>query len=90
MSHRTSKHLRAPRPLAGDTPHAEMKADGRWIVRMVPGARALKVYRCPSCQATVPIGMAHVVAWPDTPVVPTDRAVDERRHWHTACWERQP
>lgn len=48
-------------------------------VRAVPAHRAAKMYRCPECSATIGAGTGHVVAWPEG-------RVDERRHWHHACW----
>jgi hypothetical protein len=60
------------------------------VVRSVPGAAATKTYRCPGCSQPVPPGMAHVVAWPQTPGLLSGSAVEERRHWHTACWSRRP
>jgi hypothetical protein len=51
-----------------------------WVVRPVAGAASAKLYRCPGCDQEIPQGVAHVVAW---------RAydgVDDRRHWHRACW----
>ena len=35
-------------------------------------------------------GTPHVVAWPDTPGLLSQSAVEERRHWHTSCWQRRP
>lgn len=63
--------------------------DGRdYRVRPVPGARAVKVYRCPGCDHEIRIGTAHVVVWR------ADHDGDDRRHWHTPCWgkrgERSP
>jgi hypothetical protein len=29
----------------------------------------------------IPPATPHVVAWP------SDIGIDERRHWHTACWK---
>ena len=51
-----------------------------YVVRRVTGSASTKPYRCP--------GPPHTVAWP---VVPTTFAsgatgLDERRHWHNACW----
>ncbi|MCL2482317.1 MAG: hypothetical protein FWF43_02640 [Propionibacteriaceae bacterium] len=89
VTRRPSKHLQAPRPLSSAHAKAELKADGRWIVQSMPGARASKSYRCPGCQAMIPPGTAHIVAWPDTPSLGSQRAVDDRRHWHTACWEHR-
>ncbi|MFY1678875.1 MULTISPECIES: ATP/GTP-binding protein [unclassified Streptomyces] len=52
-----------------------------WNVRHVAGASARgKAYRCPGCDQTIPDGVPHVVAWPE------HGGVDDRRHWHRACW----
>ncbi|MFC0037986.1 ATP/GTP-binding protein [Actinomadura rayongensis] len=57
--------------------------DGTWNVVPVPGARAVKPYRCPGCDQEIAAGVPHVVAWPaDGP-----GGADERRHWHTPCWK---
>ncbi len=56
--------------------------DGDWMVRTVPGAAAVKTYRCPGCAQEIRPRVAHVVAWP------ADGRGDlgDRRHWHTPCW----
>lgn len=52
-----------------------------WNIRHVAGASAQgKTYRCPGCDQLIPDGVPHVVAWPN------HSGVDERRHWHKACW----
>jgi hypothetical protein len=52
-----------------------------WYVRHVAGASAQgKTYRCPGCDQVIPDKVPHVVAWPEY------AGVDERRHWHTSCW----
>ncbi|MEU9097226.1 ATP/GTP-binding protein [Streptomyces sp. NPDC048361] len=52
-----------------------------WSVRHVAGASAAgKRYRCPGCDQEIPSGAPHLVAWPEY------GGVDERRHWHKACW----
>ncbi|GGJ36064.1 ATP/GTP-binding protein [Streptomyces brasiliensis] len=52
-----------------------------WSVRHVAGASAEgKTYRCPGCDQLIPSGVPHVVAWP------AHAGVDDRRHWHKACW----
>ncbi|APY86319.1 ATP/GTP-binding protein [Streptomyces alfalfae] len=52
-----------------------------WSVRHVAGASATgKRYRCPGCDQEIPASVPHVVAWPEY------SGVDERRHWHKACW----
>jgi len=48
-------------------------------VRRVLGARSKRGYRCPACEAGIPPGEGHVVAWPDG-------RVEDRRHWHLHCW----
>jgi len=30
-----------------------------------------------------------VVAWPVEKALLSAEAIDERRHWHTACWSRK-
>lgn len=40
-----------------------------------------KRYRCPYCEGWIQPGTAHIVA------VPEGQA-DDRRHYHTPCWER--
>lgn len=52
-----------------------------WSVRHVAGASSAgKTYRCPGCDQEIGSGVAHVVAWPQY------GGVDDRRHWHKACW----
>ncbi|WP_165986121.1 ATP/GTP-binding protein [Streptomyces sp. YIM 98790] len=51
-----------------------------WVVRRVGGGAAVKHYRCPGCDQQIPPGVPHVVAWQQ------HGAVDDRRHWHQACW----
>ncbi|WP_313959360.1 hypothetical protein [Agrococcus jejuensis] len=46
---------------------------------------AQKAYRCPGCAQLVEPGTAHVVVWRDDSIF-GDRAVEDRRHWHSACW----
>jgi hypothetical protein len=51
-----------------------------WVVRGIGGTAAAKHYRCPGCDQEIPPGVPHVVVWPQ------HGAVDDRRHWHRACW----
>lgn len=90
MARRPSKHLRPARPLSSGHAESAIKSDGRWIVRSVAGAAATKAYRCPGCNVEIRAGTPHVVAWPDTPGLLSQSAVEERRHWHTSCWQRRP
>lgn len=54
----------------------------------VPGARAVKAYRCPGCDHEIRSGTPHVVVWLVDPVSPDDTGED-RRHWHTQCWTKR-
>ena len=90
MAKRPSKHLRAPRPLSsGAFARLEHKADGDWMVQTMPTDSATKPYLCPGCNTVVAVGMAHVVSWPREASIGSTSAVDERRHWHTSCWQRR-
>lgn len=69
-----------PRPPAAV--RVETGADGHeYEVRPVPGARAVKTYRCPGCDHEIRSGTAHVAVWRVE-----DQQRDDRRHWHTPCW----
>lgn len=85
MARRVSKHRRPFRPLRISAA-SEERADGRWIVRTISGANAVKAYRCPGCSQPIPPGTPHVVAWPAEPGLAGAGTVEERRHWHTGCW----
>jgi hypothetical protein len=62
----------------------ETGPDGRdWAVRGIPGQAAQKVYRCPGCEQEIRAGVPHVVAWPKED---HGIGVQDRRHWHTPCW----
>ncbi|MGC3993274.1 MAG: hypothetical protein QM779_03965 [Propionicimonas sp.] len=90
MHKRPSKHLRAPRPLtSGAFARLERKADGEWMVQTQPADAATKTYTCPGCNQPVTPGTAHVVTWPREASIGSTSAVDERRHWHTSCWQRR-
>ncbi|MDY3127725.1 MAG: hypothetical protein SOW59_06300 [Corynebacterium sp.] len=55
-----------------------------YVLRRVGSAGAVKFYVCPGCNNSIPPGVSHVVAWPEEGC-----GVEERRHWHTLCWERR-
>ena len=90
MARRPSKHLRPARPLASGHAASARKRDGRWIVRSVSGAAAVKAYRCPGCSQSIPAGRPHLVVWPADPPLHAATGVEERRHWHPGCWQRRP
>ncbi|MGW5051981.1 hypothetical protein [Actinokineospora sp. NPDC004072] len=82
MPRRNRSQPNEPRPLSGALADQRRESwpDGDWLVRNVPGAQAVKTYRCPGCDHEIRPGVAHVVAWP------ADGTVAGRRHWHSGCW----
>lgn len=72
----------------GGLRRSETFADGDWIVQHITGSATTKTYRCPGCDMEIRPGSPHIVAWPDY-LSGGDAAVEERRHWHTACWKRR-
>src|SRR3954447_1514449 len=94
LRRRASKWQRArqDRALMGGTQSREAKADGDWIVRRVSGSASAKPYRCPGCDQQILPGTPHVVVWPENPsllaAIGGGQSLDERRHWHSACWQR--
>ena len=74
-----------PRPLgglSGAVTTSESFAGRTWSVRRISGASSQRVYRCPGCQADIAVGLPHVVVWPADGL----GSLEQRRHWHTACW----
>jgi hypothetical protein len=57
-----------------------------YVVRAVTGSAATKPYRCPGCHQVIRPATPHTVAWPVVGSLFSDSGLDERRHWHTACW----
>lgn len=91
MAKRPSKHLRAPRPLNTNAfARSEQRGDGEWMVQAMSADAATKTYHCPGCGRDITPGTPHVVAWPRQASIGSPSAVDERRHWHHACWSRRP
>jgi hypothetical protein len=60
---------------------AEEWSDGNWIVRKITGSGSTKNYRCPGCDHEIRPATPHTLSY-------LEGYLDERRHWHTACWER--
>ncbi|MDV6011803.1 hypothetical protein [Haloechinothrix sp. LS1_15] len=79
---RARKRQRPEPPALTGWGRTESGPDGDWIVRSVPGERAIKQYRCPGCDHEIREGTPHVVAWP----ADSTGSVTERRHWHRGCW----
>jgi hypothetical protein len=91
MAKRPSKHLRAPRPLnANAFARVESRGDGEWMVQAMSADAATKTYVCPGCSRDITPGTPQVVAWPRQASIGSASAVEERRHWHHACWNRRP
>lgn len=69
-------------------PHTETGPDGLdYQVRDVVGGA--KTYTCPGCLQVIPVGLPHVVAWPEEAPFGMPQGVDARRHWHSQCWHRR-
>lgn len=58
-----------------------------FTVRHVRGAD--KSYTCPGCNQTIAPRTPHVVAWSNESLFGAERGLEERRHWHTSCWNRK-
>ncbi|WP_306231212.1 hypothetical protein [Agrococcus beijingensis] len=67
------------------TARIERRAGAEWHVQPMSAASAVKDYVCPGCGASVVQGTAHVVVWRADSIF-GERAVEDRRHWHTGCW----
>jgi hypothetical protein len=66
--------------LAAGIETVEFDADGEeWVVRRITGSSSTKTYRCPGCDQEIRPATPHIVAWPR-------HSLDQRRHWHKACW----
>ncbi|TCO18479.1 hypothetical protein EV652_11523 [Kribbella steppae] len=96
MSRRKPSKWQRPvseRPLLGGAQAREERSDGEWIVRRVSGSGSSKAYRCPGCEQQIPPATPHVVVWPENPsllaAIGGAQSLDERRHWHSACWQRR-
>ncbi|MBO1750844.1 hypothetical protein J4G33_03410 [Actinotalea sp. BY-33] len=63
----------------------ESGPDGEWTVQTVPAGT--KTYRCPGCRQEILPGTAHVVAWANDALLGAVAGLEDRRHWHTACWQ---
>ncbi|HEY8719820.1 hypothetical protein [Pengzhenrongella sp.] len=64
---------------------SEDAPDGTWTVQRVKGSD--KTFRCPGCQQVIGPHLAHVVAWASDGLLGPTSALEDRRHWHRACWD---
>ncbi|MGE5719202.1 MAG: hypothetical protein ACM3XQ_04945 [Nocardioidaceae bacterium] len=69
------------------TERVETFGGEEYVVRRVTGSAATKPYRCPGCDQLIRPATPHVVAWPVVASMFSSSGLDERRHWHTACWQ---
>jgi len=66
----------------------EVGVDGHdYEVRPIAAVRAVKNYRCPGCDHEIRSGTAHVVVWRIQEGWDGEAGLDDRRHWHTSCWD---
>ena len=52
------------------------------VVSVVQPYQARKVYTCPGCEQSIPVGVGHLVVVPEL-------EPDLRRHWHRGCWFKE-
>jgi len=71
------------------TERVETHQGEEYVVRPVTGSAATKSYRCPGCDHLIRPATPHVVVWPVVGSMFSASGLDERRHWHTACWRRR-
>ena len=76
--------LDVERLMAGVT-RIERRGGAEWHVQPMSAAGAVKDYVCPGCGGAVVQGTAHLVVWRSDSIF-GDRAIEDRRHWHTGCW----
>ncbi|PTW90515.1 hypothetical protein C8A06_0204 [Microbacteriaceae bacterium MWH-Ta3] len=72
--------------IRGGMRRTEFKRGESWIVQSISAERAQKDYVCPGCTVMIAPGIPHVVAWHEEGLFGAERAVSDRRHWHTHCW----
>ena len=80
--HNRRREVEPLRTGSGSATRREEWRGESYLVRTVPGASAVKSYRCPGCEQLIPPGVPHVVVWPEI-----DAGAEDRRHWHRACWD---
>jgi hypothetical protein len=59
-----------------------------WVIQRITGSASTKDYRCPGCNQEIRPATPHVVAWPYDDHTDNESRLQDRRHWHTPCWER--
>lgn len=59
-----------------------------WIMQRITGSASTKNYRCPGCNQEIRPATPHVVAWPFDDHTDHEARVQDRRHWHSPCWNQ--
>ncbi|MGA9715300.1 MAG: hypothetical protein WBQ48_05670 [Aeromicrobium sp.] len=83
------RHTRRRPPVSGRPVNERIETRGstEWHVRALAGSD--KSYRCPGCHQAIHPGAGHLLIWPVHKSLLSAEAIDERRHWHTSCWQRR-
>jgi hypothetical protein len=45
-------------------------------------------YKCPHCNGVIPVGATSITVIETDHFFGPNAAVEDRRHWHDACWRR--
>ena len=77
----------SPAPRRPSRTRIETYRGEEYEVRTVTGSASTKPYRCPGCDQVIRPATPHTVAWPVVPSMFSDSGLDERRHWHSSCWQ---
>ncbi|PDQ36178.1 MAG: hypothetical protein B5766_02705 [Candidatus Lumbricidophila eiseniae] len=65
----------------------ETRAGREWNVQVISPQQTVKSYLCPGCGNRIAVGVSHVVAWRADGVLGDTADLENRRHWHTHCWQ---
>lgn len=90
MSRRKAAAARAARREPPARPEELVhRRSGDFWQRFITGTTSSYLYRCPGCDQLIPPATPHFVVWPDVPSLLETDGINERRHWHQHCWQRQ-
>lgn len=81
----SAEHVPLDMDRVGGIRRAESGPDGEWTTQRVGGSD--RTFRCPGCDQLIATGTPHVVAWRADSILGDGAALDNRRHWHTSCWQ---
>lgn len=81
-------HVPLREELIASIPVTERGPGGHsYTVRRLAGNNE-RSYVCPGCLQTIAPFTAHVVVWSNDHLYGAAAGLEERRHWHSACWDR--